>query len=424
MKIALRFSAAVFLACMQSGHALADLRIDLTPGSASSHSAEINAAAGAVRLTGRVDARDFAVLNSLPAAVTCLDMSGLAIEARSTAIPDAHGVGMYPAGHIPDYAFFQCTVPEVIFPASATLGEGVLACAQTVSVTLPTGLEEIPALAFYRSGVRDIYGTESVKAVGSYALSGCAAQSLSFPALESGGDYAFAYMQDLAEVVFPPSARLGVGILTGCPLLEKVAASPLDIPPYFASDSRRLNAERLLNESIHVGGYALANIPQSALVLAPGLESMAEGACAGMKGLVMIEANPCGFSVPEVHESTFFGIDPSQVTLYVAKGSAPLWKADPVWGGFKILEQHSSVSAVGADPSGISFGFDGHSVTVTSSSAISLVEVYDSAGALFLSSAPGSDSCRLDVADGIPSGIAVVRAVSLRGEASVRLMIR
>lgn len=421
-KIYGRVGLGVALACV-SLSASADLTLELTPGSASSHAREITEATGTLKVTGEVDVRDFATLNSLPESVTCLDMSEMKVAARGTAIPDAMGIRLHPADHIPPYAFFRCPTREVVFPSACSLGEGVMANAATESVTLPEELLEIPAYAFYRSAVKEIIWSESVLRVGAYAFFGSFAEYLSFPSLRLGGDYALASMPALKEVTLSPSAQLGVGFLMGCGSLEKVYGAPETMPDYFAADTRSLDAERLVVGTREIGDYAVANARNEAIVLASGLKSIGEGTFAGMTRLVMIEANPCGSVVPEISESAFYGIVPENVSLYVAQGTASSWRADAVWGRFNIVEGLSSVSTTGVDESGILFSYDGFAVDITSPEPLTSVEVYDSAGRILMQSNPGLCSVRLSIGDIPASGVVMVRASGARGASSVKFAL-
>lgn len=404
--------------------ARADLTVALTPGSAREHAEEISKAAGTLRVVGTVDVRDFETLNSLPASVVCLDMSEMKVASRSTALPDAMGLRHHQESLIPPYAFFRCATQEVVFPEDCRLGEGVMACASTERVTLPVSLREIPSYSFYRSGVRRIEGLSTVSEVGSYSFYGASLESAEMPSIMRGGDYAMAAMPDLKEVTLSPTADLGIGFLMGCPSLERVSGAPANIPGYFAADSRRLDAERLAAQSETVGDYAIANARNTAVVLAKGLKSIGEGTFAGMTRLVMIEANPCGFEVPEAKESAFYGVDSSQATLYVAAGSGPVWKADAVWGRFNIVEGPSSVGKLDAAGSGIEFRLDGKVLDIVSAEPLESVEVYDPAGQTLLRENPGECGARIDLGAFADSKVVMVRAAGAGHSSSMKYVIR
>lgn len=407
-----------------SSGAWADLTIELTPGSASAHAYEISQASGTLKVKGAVDARDFETLNSLPESVTCLDMSGMKVEARSTALPDAMGFRFHAADLIPPYAFFRCPTREVVFPSGCSLGEGVMANALTQTVTLPEDLLEIPSYAFYGSGVESLSSLSGVLRVGAYSFFGSKVDRLSLPALRQGGDYALASMPELTEVTLNPVARLGTGFLMGCPVLTEVTGAPVHMPDYFAADSRRLDAERLVAGSEEVGGYAVANMRNTAVVLAAGLKRIGEGAFAGMTRLSMIEANACGADVPEASETAFYGVDPSAVSLYVASGSASAWRSDPVWGLFNVVEGPSSVGSLADADSGIGFRFDGRILSVSSATPLRALDVYDMAGRVLLHLSPDSCGFSLDLPAGTDASVVLVKAANEREASSVRLLLR
>lgn len=403
--------------------ARADLTIELTPGSAAQHADELRLVSGTLKVTGEVDARDFATLNSLPESVTCLDMREMRIASRSTAQPDAMGMRVHQESRIPPYAFFKCTVAEVVFPDGCSLGEGVMACAATNKVTLPEGLKEIPDYAFYNSSVASLDAADDVVKVGKYAFFGARLEVVSLPAIRIGGDYAMSSMPQLKEVTLNPAASLGLGFLMDCPLLAKVNDAPGKMPDYFAADSRRLNAERLAAGATEVGDYAVANARNSAIVLSSGLRHIGEGAFSGMTRLSMIEANACGADVPEAAESAFYGVDPADVTLYVASGTRSAWAADPVWSRFNIVEGRSSVDAVSSDSGGIIFAFDGSVLYISSPEILASMEVYEPSGTLLKRETPGSESVRIDLGAYAASKIVIVKAVNQKGESSVKLAL-
>lgn len=424
MKAVVKLFAVGVLAFGSGVQAWGDLTIELTPGSASAHSDEISRASGTLKVKGTVDVRDFPTLNSLPPSVSCLDMKELKVAARGSALPDEMGRRTYPADMIPPYAFFGCKTREVIFPDGCSLGEGVMANASTESVILPDESVEIPAYAFYRSGVRTLRSTSGVMRIGAYALYGSSLESLSFPSLRQGGDYALAAMPELTEVGLNPSASLGVGFLMGCGSLRKVDGAPVDMPDYFAADSRRLDVERLVVGSERIGDYAVTNARNSAIVLASGLQSIGEGAFAGMTGLTMIEANACGADLPLVDESAFAGVNPENVSLYVAPGTAFVWKSDPVWGRFAVVEGPSSVNVLDQESAGIGFAIEGMTLTVSSDLPVSSVEVYDMSGHLML--AKNTAECLVSIDLGIyaDSRVVMVRAVNAAGDATLKLALR
>lgn len=404
--------------------ALADLTIELTPGSAADLSAKLKEASGVVKVTGTVDARDFEMLNSLPESVTCLDMSGLKVAARSMAQPDAMGIRSHAADRIPPYAFFRCPTRDVIFPEGCSLGEGVMANASTVNVTLPEDLRDIPPYAFYGSEIRTLGPLSGVLRVGAYAFFGSHIETASFPALIQGGDYALASMPDLTEVSLNPDARLGIGFLMGCSALVKVDGPPASIPDYFVADSRRLDAERLVAQAEEVGDYAMANMRNTAVVLASGLRTIGTGAFAGMTRMSMIEANACGAEVPDVSESAFYGVNPSEVSLYVAPGSASAWRSDPVWGRFNVVEGPSSVGAMAAGEQGIGFRFDGRILHVSSAELLTSLDVYDPSGRLILQFSPDVCDFSVDLKSKTDAPVVLVKAANEKDASSVKLLLR
>lgn len=149
---------------------------------------------------------------------------------------------------IGDYAFFRCSVRDVIFqekqnieignevfydsdianinlPIGSKLGGSCFtACNNIRNIILPEGLEVIPGSCFYHSGLTSASIPSSVKRIESRAFNWCALDSISLPGLTYIGDEAFTDNYNLKELRVPSTLEeIGEKAFSGCNL-EKVYA--------------------------------------------------------------------------------------------------------------------------------------------------------------------------------------------------------
>lgn len=149
---------------------------------------------------------------------------------------------------IGDYAFFRCSVRDVIFqekqnieigneafydsdianinlPIGSKLGGSCFtACNNIRNIILPEGLEVIPGSCFYHSGLTSVSIPASVKRIEERAFNWCALDSISLPGLTFIGDDAFTDNYNLKELRVPSTLEeIGEKAFSGCNL-EKVYA--------------------------------------------------------------------------------------------------------------------------------------------------------------------------------------------------------
>lgn len=413
-------TAISILAVLTAMAANADLTLRLTPGLLESKRSELSKATGKVTLNGTMSAGDFSPLAELTRRVTLLDMSGVRIEGSSTRIPDEKGRYVNPADRVPDHAFFQCQVKEIILPRTCEMGDATFAEAITEKVTLPNTMVRIPDHAFYRSGVKEILHAEGVRWIGKEAFAGSHVQTLAFPALVHAGDFSMAGMPELTEVTLPADARLGKGVLMDCPKLERIHGGVRILPEYFVANSS--SAELSGSPSV-IGEYALANSSAESIVFAYGLRSISEGACMGMTSLRRIYATQCGSIVPDVDGSAFQGLDVSAISLHVFPGSIERWKNHDVWGRFDILESLDSVDEIASDPVAISISLIDGMVEVESTSMISGIEVFSQNGFKILHASPETLRYSFPMADLKVKGAALVKVTNREGCKVMKILL-
>lgn len=413
-------TATATIAAMAVFAASADITLQLTPGSLGAHRQELASASGKVTLKGTLEAADFDALGVLPDEVTILDMSDIAIQGSSSRRPDAYGRHFHPDNRIPDHAFFQSNVREVVLPAKCDLGEAAFAEASTRKVTLPKNTTAIPDHAFYRSAVKEIANADKVRWIGKEAFTGCAMETLSFPALSQASDFAMAGMPELTEVRVARNARLGKGVFMDCPKLERIHGGVGILPDYFTANSSSVSIPDNVSD---IGEYAFANSSAETMAFGEGLSSIGEGAFMGMSSLREINAFYCEQQVPAVALGSFQGLNVAAIRLLVAPGCASLWKGHEVWGKFDVVDDPAAVDELAFDDSGISISLREGMVEIESAHPISCVEVFDQSGFRTYRESPASmrHSFPVSVIDG--HGAALVRVTTGKGCRVVKIML-
>lgn len=367
----------------------ADLTLNVRPGELHDHPAIIGNVSGTLTIRGKINAADFEVLGNLPANITKLDLGAAAIMAYYGDNSVKEFADFSPAGRIPDYAFFQSATREIVLPRESRIGEGCFARSHTETVTLGLSTKEIPAYAFYKSGLKTLINTAIVERIGEEAFAGCDAETLAFHGLQATGDYAFAECRNLKTITLSSGASHGIGILMGCPKLEHVYGKTAILPDYFAANSG-ITQDNLAVYASSVGRYALANTLASTLWIGADVEKLEEGSCLGMTELKSVNVNDRGANPPDVDQFAFEGIDTRKVQLIVVPGSYDVWKTHDAWGNFDIQERLLGVDAVTSSAESIRIKIEKNKIEIISETNLQTVEVYDTSGALLYSAAPAN----------------------------------
>ncbi len=445
--------------------------LDVTPGSLSGAVPE-SVADGVLCLTGTADARDLSALSKLPAGVRTLDMSGLAIAELHSSTPVFDGRTYFPADEIPEYAFFKSEATTIILPSGITrIGDGAFAHSAITTLTLPNGLTALGPYAFYGcaslgdvklpssltvlgagsfgncprlsamdfsstrvsslpervlagcSSLADLTLGTSVNSIGTEALEGTAITELNLSGVQTLSDYALAGMERLKSVKLRNGASIGKGLLMDDIALEKVEGYPDNLPTLFAANCRLLNPTDVLDGASSAGDYAFANVGADTLVFGSGLTSVGRRTFSGVDNLQFIDARALDARVPEVADDAFAGIEPADVTLYVALATPEIWRDHPVWGEFNVVDD-TSVDVPGITAGeGISIGVRAGYLVIDAPADLTAVAVYTPDGRCAGIWEPASPAAAISLAD-LPEGILLVKASTEGASRSVKVMTR
>lgn len=435
----------------------AAIKIDIQPGQLAD---KIGDSAGASELviTGRADARDLATLRTLPSGIKSLDLSGLSITALSGNKAVHLGKSIFSAGNLPAYILFKAPYSAITLPADLKVIEaGALAASDIEEIIIPEGVTSIGEYAFYgchklrsvalpssllnigRGAFGDCpqlnyinleatrvtilpeecfagdialrsFEAPGLRSVETRALAGTSIETLELPAVESLAPFALADMPSLVKLSVGNNARFSEGTLMNCKSLISLSGAPENVPDLFAANCYQLLPDGMLSTASSLGKYSLANISSSNIVFGPEISSIDENAFKGTLNLKHINAIALKDNVPSVEESSFSGINPSEVDLKVADGAESAWQSHPVWSLFNITSD--ALTAVENLPdetlaSQISVRIDGNTMVIEAPSAIIAGAIYDSAGSLLFNIPAGSQSANVDISN-LPHGVAIV----------------
>ena len=159
---------------------------------------------------------------------------------------------------------------------------------------------------------------------------------------ESLADYALANATELKTVRLNGQGKIGTGLLMGDSSLEYVLGNLEEVTDMFATASGANHVYEPLSTAEYIGEYAFASGGVTDIVFSEDLTYISAGAFAGSK-LKNIDANPLGRNVPEVEESAFEGLEPSEITVYVTNLGFVTWSSDPFWSRFNLVTGSSGV---------------------------------------------------------------------------------
>lgn len=460
---------------MLAASALAEaqaLTIELTPGSLASALADAPADK-TLTLTGSADARDLAALAGLPASYVSLDMSALSIVELKSATPVIGNRTYFPANEIPEYAFFKSPLTSIILPKGVSvIGDGAFAHSAITSIALPEGVRNLGNYAFYGCGdlasvslpktlattgtgsfascprlndvnlsltaltklpdrsfagcsaLSDIVLGSKVAVFGSEVFEGTAISALDLSNVVRFGDYALAGMSRLTNVTLNDNAALGKGLLMDDSALQNVSTSRTDIPGLFAANCTRLNLDNVVANASTIGSHAFANASADTLMLGSDLTHVGAHSFAGMSALSIIDARALGATVPEADATSFSGINPGSVKLYVADFTEDAWRNHPVWGEFRVeSDRTTGVQDAVADASAITIILRAGHIVIDAPAPLEEVAVYTADGSVAGRWTTGSESARISLQD-VPAGIVVVTARTAEDNRTVKLMTR
>lgn len=417
-------------------------------------------------LTGSADARDLALMRSLPGSVKTVDLSGLAIHTYTDSKVRYFNRTRFEANEIPAYCFFGAPYTEIKLPSGATtVGEGAFAGSKIVSAVIPCGVKKIADYTFYgctdltsvtlngeiaslgkgafancsklttidlsKTAVKEIPADcfrgctmlrqvilpSGVTAVGENAFYGSAITELILPEVRSLAPYALAGMQKLETVTLADGAEAGEGALMNNPSLTGVKGDMAVYPSYFTANSPRVATK--LTAGV-IGDYAFANNDCNTLALSQSVRSVGKGVFHNMTGLTQIDAAELT-AVPATVEGSFSGIEPSTITLHVNDATADAWRADPEWGLFNIVSNSSTSIPSTVNDNDISIIVGSYMIQVAADEEIARICVYGADGTLLASAAPGQKTAVVSL-QGVDDSILIINAETKEHRKTVKAL--
>ncbi len=458
------------LCLLASSAAASAYTVTLTPGSLSESMKEIAASGdSSLKLEGNADIRDLLRLQSLPPAVTDLDMSGLRIVEYSSNRPYYDGRSLFRADELPTNLFFGSGLRSVSLPDNIKeLPEGLFAGSEVEAVAIPSTVVRISPRAFYSctrlgtvsfptslsyigeeafagctsltrvdlaatsvrelgrraffgdSSLADVTLSPALTGIGEEAFSGAGVRSLDASMATRLDSFSLSGMKDAESVRVNSDASYGDGVLMANGSLKEASGIPSDLPALLLAQSPLTDIGPEVSAANVIGEYALAANNMDKITLSSDLGRVARGAFYAMPRLVSIDATALRGSLPEADDESFRGINQSAITLYVSEGYEAMWSLHPAWGRFKIAKV--GVEAPVADESEIRVAASDGTVTVKASEIIERAEVFGKGGELLAMSTPADTECRLDMAG--DCDIIVVRVTTPSATKAFKIMMR
>lgn len=420
--------------------------IDVTPGSLGQNSVTLTSVSDSeVILRGSADVTDLMTLVRTPRCVRKIDMGGLEIVPYSFGDKGHHmGQRDFAAGELPQGVMMSGSLEQVVLPSGLKMiGASAFAGSHLRSVTVPASVTQIGDKAFANcrnlsdvvissadvklgkgvfqgdAALRNVKfgGTVTeipeaffdgcvslatpffpqVTKVGAYAYRATPFTTLDLTNVREAGDFAFADMPNLVEVVLSSShdMRLGKGVFFSDSNLgiSNVAALPLG--DFFMANAG--GSATVLVDSPEIGAAAFANNGGIEEVkLGASVRKVGDHAFRNLSALKMIDVRDLGENVPAVTTSAFEGLPLSQeggyeVQLNVNKKDADTWRAHDVWGRFQIISGGSAVGAITESSISLSLTRDKNTINVKSNDVIDFIGVYSLAGMVLHESNPAAE---------------------------------
>ena len=393
-----------------------------------------------LKVTGILDASDFAFIADKMPNIRQLDISGCSIVAYSGKALPFSGLRNSAQAQLPPYSFIGMTNLE--------------------SVILPQTLTSIGTGAFAGAGIRSIMIPDGVVSIADYVFMRCEAlESVVFPAsLEQLGLRTFANCTSLHSVLFDSGnslARLPDGTFEGCTSLKElnldVLAQCSEIGPWSLAHCYSLTevavppAVRTLGRGAMLDDNAVRN-----LILSHGIETFEEYSLAGLKRVstLSLPASVTFFAtgamadwmslsnfnvsaltdIPELGDAVWQGIDPSAVTLVVADDIADCFSETSQWQDFKIVKHSDYIASTTdmesklADAPYITVKVDGDVLFIQSEgTGLGTVSIFNTSGLrVALTEAGAEKSAEIDISS-MPGGGAYLIVTSASGVAKIVL---
>lgn len=368
----------------------------------------------ALVLQGEVTSIDLASLKYLPESVTDIDMSGLAIKGVTLKNSRYMERSEFYDGEIPPYALFSTHVKNVKLPASVSIiGEAAFAETPLVSIEFPATVSSIEPRAFYLCSSlqsADLSAT-SVKTIPEQCFYGCSemkrlfvpttvttiedrafmksgVEKLNIPSVSQVGDYAFAEMPSLMEVVIRNGAKLGDGAFFNDGVLGHITGTPSNSAALAMANTGVMTIlGGVTGDIIEEGAYA--NLKADTIVIHPAVKEIKDYAFRNAVNLKSVDVSEMGKNVPVCSPEAFSGVDVSKVSLVMAKDDEEPWRTAPVWKDFKIGADVTGFNDITNEAVRIDIACVGDDIKVNSNQPINHIEVFSLAGVLLADAMPG-----------------------------------
>lgn len=425
-----KISTAILAAVLGAGAQAAE--INLAPGQLPECVAALAGGTDpSLTLTGQATAADLLSLATLPAHITSLDMSALNVAGCRVANGGRAGKTEFSDGELPPYMLFGTSVKKLSIPVSTVkIGEGAFAstplesadllqaaelgdgifhdCTKLRTVDMASTLvSALPSRIF--SGCRSLVSVSlpsGIRSVGQRAFVNSGIYSISLPDAVEIGDYAFADATSLSEIAFPSGCRMGEGVFRGDISLENISGNPAGIPVLYAANAGLASrAATVTGPQVSAGAFGGSSAQQ--FLFTSNVANVEAHAFSNLAQLKAIDVTMLGSSVPETSAEAFRGTDVTVANLFVAVGTAGVWKQAPVWRDFRISEGAGN-PGLPSSVAEISVSRSGHLIYVAADVTLEEVTLYALDGKVLESFEPCEESCEIRIPEG--NEIVVVRA--------------
>lgn len=435
------------------------LVVTTSPGALSATLKDAGADTDSLEVRGTIDIRDLTALAAM--SLDTLSLSDARIVAFSSTRRMHLGRHFFAADELPDYIFHAADIRVVTLPSMLKkIGEGAFASSAAVSVTVPEGVVEIGDLAF-----RDCQRLRKVSIPSTLAALGVRAfensprlsiVSLEGTKLSAIGERTFAGCSGLSQVSLPLSlTEIGELAFAGSGVTSLSAQQPVQLRPFALAKADALassdiqatgDAEgvyygdhalkdvsqkyaaipaltfayvgadygKLAEGAAEIGDYAFTHSSNINLVLGEGLTRVGKGVLASSPWLVSIDASALKENIPAADEDAFVGLETASIPLCVERDFLDKWKADPVWGAFKVVPNFDSVEEI--EDATFSIRARDGVLYISGSRELLEVSVFSSDGRLLAAASPRA--CSAEIPFALPTdGILIVNS---RTDASSR----
>ena len=368
----------------------------------------------ALNLQGEATALDLASFKYLPASVQEVDMSRLTIKGITLHNSQYMERSEFYDNEIPPYAFFATNIKRVQLPSAVSIiGEAAFAETPLETIEIPASVSSIGPRAFYMCGelqsvdlsssslstvpeqcfyscssMKQILLPSSVTVVENRAFMKSGVESLFAPSVSVIGDYAFAEMPSLTDIVIRNGAKLGEGAFFNDGVLEHIAGTPSNSAALAMANTGVITISGGISGDVVEDG-AYANLKADAIVIHPAVKEIKDYAFRNAGNLKSVDVKERGSDVPACSAEAFSGVDVSKIFLVVSKEYEDSWRTASVWKDFKIVSEKTGINDIAGEPIRIEVARVGDDIKVNSNQPIAHIEVFSLAGVLLADAMPG-----------------------------------